>query len=106
MEKINVPKLVKDYVEENRYSKAVLARSMGISDPGVWKRLNGDFMEVETLIKFSRSLNHDFFNDISELLGLPKSETEKDVQLAELKKEVEILKRERDLLKEIISSKL
>lgn len=106
MENLNAAKMVKDYIEDNRYSKASLARAMGISNPSLSKRLNGTFMDVESLIRFSKFLNHDFFSDISDLLEVQKSKNETDIKIQELEKEVEILKRERDLLSEILKGRL
>lgn len=92
--------MVRDYIEENRLSKASLARTLGLSPEALHFRLRGDFIECQFLIKLCKALNNDFYQDVSELIGMDKQSS----KIAELEKEIEMLNREKELLISIIGN--
>lgn len=65
------------------------------------RRIDGDYVDTVFLQKLCRVCNHDFFNDVSELMGMNVHSD----KIMELEKEIEMLNREKELLKEIISGK-
>lgn len=95
---INIMQIVRLYIEANRLSKASLARSLGMTPKALGLRLSRDFVDAAFLVKLSKVCNNDFFNDVSMLMGMHKT----DERILELEKEIEILNREKELLKELL----
>jgi len=101
MEEINAMLLVREYIRENRLSKSSLSRSLGMTISAFVRRIDGDYVDTVFLQKLCRVCNHDFFNDVSELMGM-EVHSEK---IHELDKEIEMLNREKKLLEKLLLEK-
>jgi transcriptional regulator with XRE-family HTH domain len=78
---------------EKRVSQAALARGLNVSDTGVLRYLQQPSLHAAILWKEGKILNHNFFEELSALHPVKKSNAEKEQELADLKKELEIYKR-------------
>ena len=104
---INTGALLKTYIDLKRIRRAALARILGKSLKSVMDYEKKDSIQTRTLWEICAVLKHNFFMDIA--LQLPKEFTcgtdifeEKNQQIAALEKEVEQLKRDKEMLIEII----
>ncbi len=101
---IDTGKMARDYISENRLSKSSLARSMGLTPKNFMLRLNNENMTADFIMKLSHVSNHNFFYDMALMMDvLPVLDNEEIIQL---KNEIEILNREKELLRDIIISRV
>jgi plasmid maintenance system antidote protein VapI len=108
---IHIGTILKRYIKENNVSKAALARALGIGPPNLEVRLKQPSFRTDVLLKISSLLEHNFFADIATMLpkefSTNKIENQaKDNLIAELELEIKMLKRERDVLSNLISAKI
>jgi hypothetical protein len=108
---LHVGEKIQQYIRENKVSKAALSRAMVISPSGLESRLKNAAFKTDALLKISQLLEHNFFADIAALLPseFPTNkgaDTSKDELIAALQLEIKILERERDMLGNLISSKI
>jgi hypothetical protein len=108
---IHVGKLLQDYFKENKVSKAALSRSLGINAANLEARIKKTSFRTDTLLKISRLLEHNFFADIGAQLPdeFPTNkpvDTTKEELIAALQLEIKILERERDMLGNLIGSRI
>jgi DNA-binding Xre family transcriptional regulator len=108
---IHIGNLLKRYIKENNVSKAALSRALGIGSANLEVRLKHAWIRTDILLKISNLLEHNFFADIAALLPEKfltnkTADSTKDKLIAELELEIKILKRERDVLSNLISSKI
>jgi hypothetical protein len=108
---IHIGELLQLYFKENKVSKAALSRDLGITPPNLEVRIKKASFQTDTLLKISQILEHNFFADIAALLPseFPTNkgvDTSKDELIAALQLEIKILERERDMLGNLISSKI
>jgi len=103
--------LLKGYIKENNVSKAALARALEIGPANLEVRLKQDWIRTDILLKICTLLEHNFFADIA--TSLPEKfstnkakDSTKDNLIAELELEIKMLKRERDVLSNLISTKI
>jgi plasmid maintenance system antidote protein VapI len=108
---IHIGALLQRYIKENNVSKAALARALDIGPANLEVRLKQDWIRTDILLKISQLLEHNFFTDIA--ASLPEKfstnktkDLAKDNLIAELELEIKMLKRERDMLGNLISSKI
>lgn len=107
---IHIGTLLREYFKENNVSKAALSRALGISSANLEVRLKQDWIRTDILLKISHLLQHNFFADIATLLPeeFPtnkETDKTKDDLITSLELEIKILKRERDMLSNLISTK-
>ena len=108
---IHIGTLLKRYIKENNVSKAALARALGIGPPNLEVRLKQPSFRTDVLLRISSLLEHNFFADIAAMLPKELStstigDKAKDDLIAELELEIKMLKRERDVLSNLISAKI
>jgi hypothetical protein len=108
---IHIGTLLKDYFKENNVSKAALSRALGVTPANFEVRLRQSWFRTDILLEISHLLQHNFFADIG--ASLPKefpsnqvTDKTKDEQITALELEIKILKRERDMLSNLISHKI
>ncbi|MGQ7946440.1 hypothetical protein [Flavobacterium sp. WC2509] len=112
MEKnVHIGTLLKGYIKENNVSKAALSRALDIDPANLEVRLKQAWIRTDILLKISNLLQHNFFTDIAALLPDKFSTNKigdqaKDDLIAELELEIKMLKRERDVLSNLISAKI
>lgn len=106
---IHIGTLLHQYLEKNRIRRAALAKLMNINLANLMKMEKKESIQTARLIELSTHLKHNFFMDIA--LMLPKEYTStnnifevKDQQIETLKKEIEKLTIERDVLLKITQS--
>jgi hypothetical protein len=108
---IHIGTQLKDYFKANNVSKAALSRALDISPGNFEVRLRQPWFRTDMLLKISKLLKHNFFADIGALLpeefptNIAPDKT-KDELIASLELEIKILKRERDMLSNLISAKI
>jgi hypothetical protein len=108
---IHIGALLKRYIKENNVSKAALARALSIGPANLEVRLKQDWIRTDILLKISILLEHNFYADIAAMLPEKFStskikDSTKDNLIAELELEIKMLKRERDVLSNLISAKI
>jgi hypothetical protein len=108
---IHIGTLLQKYFKEKNVSKAALSRALGVSPANFETRLKQTWIRTDILLKISHLLQHNFFADIG--ASLPKefpsnqvTDKTKDELIANLELEIKILKRERDMLSSLISTKI
>lgn len=107
---IHIGDLIKQYLTVNKISRAALARKISVSDASVLsyqKRAGGN---TATLIVLSHALKHNFFADLAALLPADYSKNEPiddgvRQNVAQLEKEIEILKAEKAVLLQAFGNK-
>jgi plasmid maintenance system antidote protein VapI len=112
MEKtIHIGTLLQNYIKEKNVSKAALSRALGVKPANFEVRLKQSWIRTDILLKISQLLQHNFFADIGAIL--PKeypsnkaADKTKDERITALELEITILKRERDMLSNLISKKI
>lgn len=108
---INTGELINEYFERKRIRRAALSRVMGKTLRAIMKYEKNETIQTRILIELSYALRHNFFMDIAMMLP-PEFTTTKDIfdeknrKIDELQQEVEALKREKELLMELIKSKM
>ena len=108
---IHIGTLLKRYIKENNVSKAALARALDIDPANLEVRLKQSWIRTDILLKISKLLEHNFFADIAAVLPEKFStnkikDSTKDNLIAELELEIKMLKRERDVLSNLIKAKI
>ena len=105
---IHIGNLIHAYFEEKRIRRAALARKMDINLMNLMKMEKKESLQTSRLLEISTILQHNFFMDIAQ--SLPETFTtnkdifeEKNLEIAQLKKEVEKLTIERDVLLKVKS---
>jgi arginine/lysine/ornithine decarboxylase len=100
---IHIGKLLNSYLEKKRISRAALARKMDINLINLMKMEKKEHLNTSRLLEISTILQHNFFMDIAQ--ALPTNFTnnqdifeEKNLEIEKLKKEIEKLTIERDVL--------
>lgn len=107
--RFNASKVVSDYIRENKVCKASLGRSLGLSVKGVEGQTSTHAMRVDILAEMSALLKHNFFADLAAEFPKEFSDNvsdEKELIIDQLRSEVEMLNREKELLLGIIDKRL
>lgn len=98
--------IVKDARRTQGVSMRVLDKKVGLKQGGVARNLDSSNMRVHLLIALSTQLRMNLFEPYITILPNDIQETERErklkTQLATLQTEFDTLKKERDLLKEIV----
>jgi len=64
-DKIHIGKLIKKKMKAKRYTAIWLAKELSCSRQNVYKIFDKDNIDIMQLLKISKVLNYDFFNEIS-----------------------------------------
>ena len=104
---IHIGAIIKRYLAEKNIAQAVVARRLQIDDRMVVYYLNRPHFSTKKLLQFSELLQRNLFADIAQKLPesftKPPTESNKDPQrIAQLEFEIELLKSQLNLLKEMI----
>jgi DNA-binding Xre family transcriptional regulator len=100
---IHIGNLLNELFEKRRIRRAALARTMNINLANLMKYEKKESIQTARLYELCHHLQHNFFMDIAQTLP-PDYATSKDIfeekdqQIEELKKQVEKLTIERDVL--------
>ncbi|HUM50689.1 MAG TPA: hypothetical protein PK431_02700 [Chitinophagales bacterium] len=108
--KFNTGEMLTAYCIKNRIYKAALARKMNLAYRNIFYFLKTDTMSIEKLVEFSHVLKHNFVMDIA--VQLPAeyktnapTDTTKDELIAQLEKELALLKAKNEALMEVMKGK-
>jgi hypothetical protein len=104
---VNIGELIKTYFEQKRIRRAALARLMGKSLKSVLQHEKNISIQTRILWDLSVALQHNFFMDIAQMLPNDFSTNEdlfkeKNDRINELEQEVAMLKKEKELLLEVL----
>ncbi len=102
---IHIGQLLLNYFEKHRTRKAALARLLQVKPTAILRYQKRDSLQISILINISHALKHNFLMQLGEELEIPyetKAEKELKQQLQNLHQENRDLKRENELLKEIL----
>ena len=100
-------KIIKEYIDRRKVSKAALARKIKRSDSTILEYQKSATLQVGIVLELSHALKHNFFADVAALLpatygtSVP-TDTTKDERIAQLELEVTVLKAEKAILLEAI----
>ena len=104
---IHIGQLLNDYFDKHRTRKAALARLLQVKPTSILRYQKRDSLQISILINISHALKHNFLMDIAQ--ELPQEYTtnkplfvEKDAEIEALKKEVETLKTQNQLLMQLM----
>jgi DNA-binding Xre family transcriptional regulator len=108
---LHTGKFISNYIENKSISKAGLARALNISPQTVEYRVKTATIPTDFLLKMCHALNHNFFADIAQMLPETYStSTEvidvKAIEIANLKQEINMLNREKELLASLLKGNL
>lgn len=108
---INTGELINEYFEKKRIRRAALSRVMGKTLRAIIRYEKNETIQTRLLVELSRALRHNFFMDIAMMLPSEFTTTkdifeEKNRKIDELQKENEVLKKEKELLMELIKNKM
>ena len=68
--KLHIGRMVKSVFDESGLSVAEFARRIHCERTNVYKIFNRQSIDVETLVKISEALEHNFFEDVTKHYGL------------------------------------
>ena len=104
---IHIGQLLLNYFEKHRTRKAALARLLQVKPSAILRYEKRESLQISILINISHALKHNFLMDIAQ--ELPQEYTtnkplfvEKDAEIEALKKEVETLKTQNQLLMQLM----
>ena len=98
-------KLLQNYIKKNGVNRAAMARKMNVSNTTVYQYAESSSLQLSVLWKASLALNHNFVAELGELLPveyITNREAEQRQQIDELQKELEKLKFELSIYKNIV----
>lgn len=100
---INFGAMLGAYFKKNRIYKSVLARKINRGDSTIVAYQKRPSIQSSIIEELSHAMKHNFFADMADLLpeAYSKDETkwiEKDTKIANLEREIEILKAEKEVL--------
>ncbi|MCE5332308.1 MAG: hypothetical protein LLF95_09225 [Bacteroidales bacterium] len=98
-------KLMHDYIAKYGVNRAELARKMNVSTTSVYQYAGSPSLQLSILWKASLALNHNFLAELGEKLPvdyITNREAEQKQQIDELQKELEKLKFELSIYKNIV----
>jgi len=98
-------KLLTDYVLNNRINRAELARKLNKSNTSVYQYAESPSLQMNILWKASLALDHNFVAELGDLLPVAhrsKHETELENKIITLETELEKLKFELSIYKNIV----
>ena len=107
----HIGELLKAHLDARRARKSVLARRMGVKDPMIAKYQKRESLQTSILWRLSVELKHNFFADLAAKLPSDFTTTApndhiKDDEIAQLKREKEILETEKNMLLEVLRGKV
>ncbi|MES2574712.1 MAG: helix-turn-helix domain-containing protein [Bacteroidota bacterium] len=110
MVKIKTGELLTAYCNRKRIRKSGLARKAGIGYQSILKHFKSKTLSVNTLLKISTALEHNFLMDIA--VQLPKNyttdapaDTPADDEIEALKEKIKLLENKNQVLLEVIGAK-
>jgi len=104
----HIGNMLTDYVTKKRKYRAAMSRTLGIRLNSLLKIMKKPTIQVELLWRLSNLLKHNFVADVA--MQLPSSYTGaiqdivavKDKEIAEIRNELFMMTRERDIYKELL----
>lgn len=105
---LHIGKLLRKHVDEKKYNQAALARREGWTAREVAYYFKKPSLQVSTLIRLSRGLKYNFLRQIADTLPAefpPHAANPLEEENAALKKEIEMLKHEVEILNKVLGVK-
>ena len=104
---IHIGRMLNSHIVKNKISKAALARKLDINDRYIQRYENRDSLQFSLILQLCHALRHNFFTDIAAMLPQTYTATtlpddSKDRRIAELEKEIDVLKAEKAVLMEAV----
>jgi hypothetical protein len=104
MANIHVGSMIKHFVDKHLLVRKEVSKKLGFYNTAIYGYEKRKSIYTDTLLNFCHALQHNFFMDIAQ--QLPNSYTQnhqsqKDLEIEQLKKEIEKLKHQNDLMKEL-----
>jgi transcriptional regulator with XRE-family HTH domain len=96
---VQIGSVIKKVMEDKRVSPSELASRLGVHPGSISRIFNYKHMHSSLLQKLSQALGHDFFKYFTQDIRVERPEAEKQVE--EIKKEMELLRKENGYLKQI-----
>ncbi|WP_432672183.1 helix-turn-helix domain-containing protein [Flavobacterium sp. SM2513] len=104
---ISIGKMIRKYIEENKLSRTKLAAKMGIPNTAFYSYEKQDSLQAANLMRICEAFQYNFFMDIAnqlpETYAFDKTlRTSKDFIITEQEAEIQKLKLENNLMKELL----
>ena len=96
---VQIGSVIKKVMEEKNISSSELASRLGVHPGSISRIFNYRHMHSSLMQKISQALGHDFFKYFTQDIRVERPESEK--QLDQLRKEIEVLRKENGYLKQI-----
>ena len=96
---VQIGSVIRKVMEDKKISSSELASRLGVHPGSISRIFNYKHMHSSLLAKLSQALGHDFFKYFSQDIRVERSEGEK--QIEQIKKEMEVLRKENGYLKQI-----
>lgn len=110
MKPIHIGKLIYDLIETKRLRRTDVSRLLGVPNTAIYAYEKQNSLQTNNLIRICHALKYNFFMDVANLL--PKEYesskdlvSERDLLIAQQAEEIQKLKWENNLLKELITTK-
>ena len=105
MVNIHIGSMIKNIIDKNLLTRVYVSKRLGTYNTAVYGYEKRKSIHTDTLMNFCDALQHNIFMDVA--LQLPSTYTQnkqssKDIEIAQLKNEIEKLKTQNELLKELI----
>lgn len=102
--KIAIGERISNVIQAKKASKAALSRALGVYPSSVERRLKLDSVQVSVLAEYAVHLQHNFFADLAARLPTDYTtdapqDTTKDETIAQLKRRIEILEAQVEVLR-------
>ena len=100
---------IKNKIKEQNISFAEVCRRMNISHPTINGYFNQETLQTRTLWKLSHAINYNLFTDLIQLLPEELQQTNRtsfQQQIQEQQQEIEALKKEIIIYKEILTKRI
>lgn len=100
----NIGQILNNHVRRNRFHQSALARNIGVRSETIANFLRRPDNRISYIWRICFALNYNFFADIAAKLPATMrcAPTAKDERIAELEKEMQQLRTERDILQGVI----
>ncbi|MFY0482812.1 hypothetical protein ACI6PS_09400 [Flavobacterium sp. PLA-1-15] len=109
-DEIHVGKLIQKFIDRKNFKRTDVARKIGVPNTAIYANERQESLQTRNLIRMSHALKYNFFMDIANLLPREyESSTQlvadKDLLIQQQAEELQKLRWENNLLKELITAK-
>jgi hypothetical protein len=105
MANIHIGSMIKGFIDKRLLQRTAVAKKLDFYNTAIYGYEKRKSIHTDTLLNFCDAVQHNFFMDIA--LKLPKTYTQnefsdKDLEIENLKKQIEKLQNQNDLMKELL----